>query len=178
MGLALDGATGYADVGLPLIATTTAFTVSCWISLGATNAWEAALAEDDVTGSLFGLKLRGDGSNQFDFDVETSDVMNPGFVVAQSTTKATASTWTYLAGVYDPTANAGAGTLVLYVNGAREAGTAVGQALAAATGHFVIGRGLYNGTAGSYVNGVVDEVEVRDVALSDAQVAAIYAATH
>ncbi len=44
----------------------------------------------------------------------------------------------------------------------------------ASTGHFVIGRGLYNDVAGSFVNGVIDDVEVHSVALTQAQVDAIY----
>jgi hypothetical protein len=92
-GLALDGASGYADIGLTLVDTTRSFTVLSWATFASVGSWEAAVSEDDVNGSLFGLKLRGDGTNQFDFDVETSDVMNPGFVVAQSTSTAQASTW-------------------------------------------------------------------------------------
>jgi hypothetical protein len=171
-GLALDGVTGYADIGSTLINTTASFSVLCWANLTVVNSWEIALSQDDVTGSLFGLKLRGDGTNTFDFDVETSDVMTPGFVVAQSTTTAVAATWVHLAGVYD----ASAGSLTLYVNGAAQADAAVGQSLLASSGHFVIGRGLYNGVTGSFLNGTLDEVEVHAAALTSAQVAAIYAA--
>jgi hypothetical protein len=172
-GLALNGTTGYADVGVTLVDTTKSFSVVSWASLTAINSWEIAVSEDDVTGSLFGLKLRGDGTNDFDFDVETSDVMNPGFVVAQSTSTAQATVWTHLAGVYDAS---GSGALKVYVNGALQANAAVGQSLLAATGHLVIGRGLYNGVTGSFLNGTLDEVAVYSGALSDAQVAAIYAA--
>jgi hypothetical protein len=171
-GLALDGATGYADVGLPLVDTAASFSVLAWANLSATGAWEVVLSEDDTTGSLFGLKLRGDGSNQFDFDAERTDVTSPAFVVAQSTTVAQTSTWVHLAGVYDATGN---GTLKLYVNGAVQANAAVGQPLLAATGHLLVGRGLYNGVQGSYVHGTLDEVAVYGTALTDAQVAAVYA---
>jgi hypothetical protein len=170
-GLALDGSTGYADVGLTLINTTQSFSVVSWANLIVVNNWEVAASEDDVNGSLFGLKLRGDGSNQFDFDAETSDALSPGFVVAQSTTTATANVWVHLAGVYDAS---GTGTMKLYVNGSLEASSAVGQSLIGATGHFVIGRGLYNDGKGSFVNGTLDEVAVYGGALTDAQVAAIY----
>ena len=171
-GLVLDGTSGYADVGLTLVDTTKSFSVVSWMNLVQVSAWEIAVSEDDVNGSLFGLKLRGDGSNQFDFDVETSDVMSPGFAVAQSTTTAVASAWVHLAGVYDAT---GAGSMKLYVNGAPEATTAVGQAVIAASGHLLIGRGRYNGVNGSYLHGTVDQVAVYASALSDAQVAALYA---
>ena len=53
--------------------------------------------------------------------------------------------------------------------------TPVGQALLAATGHFELGRGLYNDVAGAYLHGTIDEVEVFDGALTDAQVASVYA---
>jgi hypothetical protein len=172
-GLALDGATGYADVGATVIATTGSFSVLAWANLTTLGAWEVVLSEDDATGSLFGLKLRGDGSNQYDFDVERTDVTSPVFVVAQSTSVAPAATWVHLAGVYDTGGN---GALRLYVNCALQSNAAVGQPLLAATGHLLIGRGLYNGAAGSYLHGTIDEVAVYGVALSDAQVGAVYAA--
>ena len=170
-GLALDGVTGYADVGVTLVDTTSSFSVAVWADVAAVGAWNIALSEDDVNGSLFGLKLRGDGSNQFDFDVELSDGMSPGFVVAQSTSSAQAGTWVHLAGVRD---TGGGGAVKVYVNGALQANAALGQALLAASGHLVIGRGLYNGASGSYFHGTLDEIAVYDVALTDAQVATLY----
>ncbi len=174
-GLALDGTTGYADVGVALIDTTNSFSVAAWVEFERVDAWGAALGQDDALGSLFALKLRGDGTNTFDFDVETSDALNPGFLVAQSTTTAMAGAWVHLAGVYDAGWR-GRTRLVLtvYVNGSRAATKSVPQQLLRATGHFVLGRGLYNGAPGSYVDGVVDDVAVYDVALSDAQIGAIY----
>jgi hypothetical protein len=172
-GLALDGVTGYADVGIPLIDTAASFSVLSWVKLSVANSWEIAVSQDDVNGSLFGLKLRGDATNAFDFDVETSDSTNPGFIVAQSTTTAVAASWFHLGGVYDAT---GGGTLKIYVNGALQANAAIGQSVLAASGHLVIGRGLYNGAEGSFLNGVLDEVEVYGGALTSAEVAAVYTA--
>ena len=173
LGLALDGKTGYADVGVTLVDTTKSLSVVSWVEFTTVDAWATAVSEDDVTGSLFGLKLRGD-NNQFDFDVETSDVMNPGFQVAQSTGTAQLSAWVHLAGIYD--ASAKAPVLKIYVNGVLGATTAVNQPLVAASGHFVIGRGLYNGVSGSFLQGTLDDVAVYDCVLTDAQVAAVYAA--
>jgi hypothetical protein len=171
-GLALDGTSGYADIAIPLIDTSSSFSVLAWVNLTAISAWEVVVSEDDTTGSLFGLKLRGDGSNQFDFDAERTDVTSPAFVVAQSTAVAQAGTWVHLAGVYDATGN---GALRLYLNGAIQANAAVGQPLLSAKGHLLVGRGLYNGAQGSYVHGTIDEVAVYGTALTDAQVAAVYA---
>jgi hypothetical protein len=176
-GLVLDGTSGYADVGVTLIDTSKSYTVMSWVELNQVGNWEIALSEDDVNGSLFGLKLRGN-DNHFDFDMETSDQLNPGFVVAESDPDAgvglgVASAWTHLVGVYDAS---GTGNVTLYVNGALIANAAVGQAILAATGHFLIGRGLYNDAVGSYLNGTIDEVAVYDGALTGAQVATIYAA--
>lgn len=172
-GLALDGTTGYADLGAGLIDTTRSFSILCWARLGVLGAWEVVASQDDVTGSLFGLKLRGDATNEFDFDVETTDLTNPGFVVAQSKTIAQVQTWVHLAGVYDAS---GGGTLSLYVNGALETSAPVGQSVLPSSGHFVVGRGLYNGVSGSFLNGTLDELEVHSAALTGAQVAAVYAA--
>ncbi len=172
-GLALDGTTGFADVGVNLIDTTHSFSVMCWAKLAVVNSWEVVASQDDVTGSLFGLKLRGDGTNAFDFDVETTDATNPPFIVAQSTVTAQAQTLVHLAGVYD---TSGGGILTIYVNGVLQESAAIGSNVIASTGHFVIGRGLYNTVAGSFVSGVIDEVEVHSAALSSAQVGAVYAA--
>jgi hypothetical protein len=171
-GLLLDGTTGYADVGATLVDPAKSFTVACWVKLAVANTWAVAVSEDDVNGSAFGLKLRGDNSNTFDFDFQTSDAMSPGFVVAQSKSTAVASAWTHLAGVYD---KSGGGAIRVYVNGVMEAKSAFAQSLVAPKGHLLIGRGLYNGAAGSFVNGVIDDVEVHDAALTDADIAAIFA---
>jgi hypothetical protein len=171
-GLALDGVSGYADVGVTLVDTKQSFTVLSWSTFASVGPWEVAVSEDDVNGSLFGLKLRGDGTNQFDFDVETSDIMNPGFVVAQSTSTAQTGTWVHLAGVYDAS---GKGALKLYVDGVLQANANVGQPLPSASGHLLLGRGLYNGATGSFLHGTLDEVAVYDGALTDAQIGAIYA---
>ena len=171
-GLLLDGTTGYADVGATLVDPAKSFTVVCWVKLAVANTWAVAVSEDDVNGSAFGLKLRGDSSNTFDFDFQTSDTVSPGFVVAQSKSTAVASAWTHLAGVYD---KSGGGAIEVYVNGVMEAKSAFAESLVAPRGHLLIGRGLYNGAAGSFVNGVIDDVEVHDAALTDADVAAIFA---
>jgi hypothetical protein len=172
-GLALDGATGYADTGVTLIDTSQSFSVLAWIKLNQVNAWEIAASQDDVNGSLFGLKLRGDSTDAFDFDIETNDSTSPGFVVSQSVTTAASQTWYHLAGVYN---SASGGTLKIYVNGALQANAAVQQAVLASTGHFVMGRGLFSGAKGSWLNGTIDEVEVYGGPLSDAQVSAVYTA--
>jgi hypothetical protein len=171
-GLALNGTTAYADVGASLVDTTKSFSVLGWTKLTVVSSWEILASQDDVEGSLFGLKLRAD-TNDFDFDVETSDVLNPGFVVAQSTTAGVAATWVHLAGVYNAS---NGGTLKIYVNGTLQANAAVGQAILPSTGHFVIGRGLYNGVMGSFLNGTLDELEVFSGALTDTEVQTIYGA--
>ncbi len=170
--MALNGTTAYADVGVTLVDTSKSFSILCWSRLAVVNSWEILASQDDVEGSLFGLKLRAD-SNDYDFDIETSDVLNPGFVVAQSTTTGTALTWVHLAGVYNSSSG---GTLKIYVNGALQANAAIGQSVLPSTGHFVIGRGLYNGVAGSFLNGTVDELEVYAGALTDGEIAAIFGA--
>jgi hypothetical protein len=170
-GLVLDGKTGYADVGVTLVDSTNSFSVLSWVEFATVDTWAAAVSEDDVNGSLFALKLRGDGTDTFDFDVETSDVVSPGFLVAQSTSTAQASVWVHLAGVYDASLD----LLKVYVNGVLATASGVDQPLVAASGHFVIGRGLYNDTEGSFLEGTLDDVAAYDCALTDAQVAAVYA---
>ena len=171
-GLALDGMSGYADIGVAIVDRTKSFSILVWAQLSSIDSWETAVSEDGVTGSIFGLKLRGDGTHTFDFDLETSDVTNPGFIVAQSTSTARAQEWVHLASVYDA---AGKGAAKLYVNGILESLTSVVPPIAATATRFVMGRGLYDGVAGSYLCGAIDEVTVYDGALSETQIAALYA---
>jgi hypothetical protein len=175
-GLVLDGASGYADVGVTLIDTTKSYSVMAWVNLGAFNpsqSWEVFLSEDDKVGSLFTLKLRGDNSSQFDFDLETSDTVSPGFVVAQSKTLASKGVWVHLAGVYDAS---NSGAAAIYVNGVNEATAAVNQGVLGTVGDFLIGRGRYNNANTSYVLGTIDQVAVYGGPLTGDQVSAIYAA--
>ena len=94
----------------------------------------------------------------------------PGFLVAQSSVGGQSGVWYFLAGVYDASAQ----TMKIYVDGSLSATTPVTQAFLPATGHFVMGRGLYNAAATGFLDGTIDEVAVYDGALTDAQVAGIY----
>ena len=60
-------------------------------------------------------------------------------------------------------------------DGALQAGAALGMPVLGASGHLVIGRGLYNSVNGSFFKGTLDGIVVYEGAMSDAQVAALYA---
>ncbi len=66
------------------------------------------------------------------------------------------------------------GQISLYVNGALQATTNCPSAWKA-TGHTVIGRGLFGGKPTDFVHGLLGDVRVYDRALTAAQIKALYA---
>jgi len=77
--------------------------------------------------------------------------------------------WYHLVGVRD------AGQVRLYVDG-EPAGTAAAGTAVASTGPLAVGRAKYAGNRTDYWSGAVDQVHAYGSALSDEQVAALYAA--
>ncbi|MFD7999555.1 LamG-like jellyroll fold domain-containing protein [Streptomyces mirabilis] len=170
--LSLDGSTGYAVSPNPQVVNSTgSFTLSAWVKLnavGTTN--QTVLAEEGTQNSPFYLQYNHShtGSPGWALSFTSADTPTPTFAYAY-TAGASANTWTHLVGVY----NAATKTAQLYVNGTL-AGTATGVTPWAATGNLVLGRGLYNGSQGDWMNGSVNGVQAYDYALTANQVTALY----
>ncbi|TVT45086.1 LamG domain-containing protein [Amycolatopsis rhizosphaerae] len=158
--LTLDGSTGFADAGAPVVNTTGSFTVAAWVKLGNTNKFQTVLSQDGNQASGFYLQY-SQVDNAWAFSMVTADQASPsGVVRAKSMSPPTVGVWTHLAGTYD----ASTGTMTLYVNGFKQA---VGVLTSwAAGGDLVIGAGKYNGARSDYLTGQVDDVQVWQRVLS------------
>ncbi|MFF4238976.1 LamG domain-containing protein [Actinomadura geliboluensis] len=159
--LQLDGVTGHASTGGPLIDTSKSFTVSAWVRLGdPAGRTRTVLSQDGTTASGFFLKFEP-ATHRWVLSKVTSDVTES--YQAYSPRQAELNTWTHLVGVYDDTSK----RLQIYVNG--EPGTPSAQLPAGwnATGGFQIGRSQWAGQQADHWPGQVDEVRVYDRIVGD-----------
>ncbi|MEV6599272.1 LamG-like jellyroll fold domain-containing protein [Actinoplanes sp. NPDC051346] len=163
-----DGVNSYASTAGPAVRTDQSFTVSAWVRLPKGNGFHTAVAQDGQQASGFYLQHAPGGLCTF--AVPKADTADPEFSVAVGK-PANLEKWTLLVGVYD----AAAGEITLYVNGV--AGTSVPASPFNATGPLTIGRSMFNGYAGNYWPGDIDDVRVVAGALTPAQIVALTANT-
>ncbi len=160
----LDGTNqSFATEG-PVVDTTGSYTVSAWVQLDKTpgGAWSTIVGQDSVTGSsAFYLQYGGGGRWAFSYDGEPR---------AEYVVQPVLGDWYHVVGVRD----AADQKLKLYVNG-----ELVGQSDVCGgttpSGPLTIGRGQWSGNPVDYWPGTIDDVRVFDRALSDAEVAQVYA---
>ncbi|WP_167450043.1 LamG domain-containing protein [Streptomyces hyaluromycini] len=100
-------------------------------------------------------------SPQWAFTFANTDTANPDLTAGDSTTAATANTWTHLVGTYDATTK----TAQLYLNGSLAA-TATGVTSWNAANAFTIGRSLHNGTNNDFFPGLISTVQAWNYALT------------
>jgi endo-1,4-beta-xylanase len=163
--LSLDG-TGSVDRAQPLVFTNASYSVTAWVKLGDKNGYRVVAAQDGSTRDGFYLEYHKD-SDRWAFITSSTDSDSGTWQTALSKTVPSVGNWTHLAGVYDSAAQ----QLRLYVNGAREA-TAGAPSSWHAGGPFHVGRSI----SGSQFVGALDDVRLYAVALSDADVTAVYRA--
>jgi hypothetical protein len=162
-----DGVDDYVDAGnsASINLTGSQVTIDAWINPSAdlsTESW------------FFGKS--GDGTVRYAIEWEPGD---PGTLIGRANTGAVqanftppTNTWTHVAVVYDGNAEI---TTKLYVNGMVIAsGSPSSGNLTPSAAPFVIGA--FDSTHTRNFNGLVDEVELFDRALSDSEVASIYIA--
>ncbi len=128
----------------------------------ARGAWSTIVGQDSVTGSsAFYLQYGGGGRWAFSYDGEPR---------AEYVVQPVLGDWYHVVGVRD----AADQKLRLYVNG-----DLVGQSDVCGgttpSGPLTIGRGQWSGNPVDYWAGTIDDVRVFDRALSDAEVAQVYA---
>ncbi|MEU4155413.1 LamG-like jellyroll fold domain-containing protein [Actinoplanes sp. NPDC026670] len=149
-----DGMSGQASTGGPVVDTGQSFTVTAWVRLTSAGGYHTAVGQDGAQASAFYLQRAGSG--RWTFAVPATDTVDPAFATAVGG-PAVVNRWTHLAGVYD----AAAATVTLYVDGIRDAtaGTVAGRAFTS-SGPLTIGRSKYNGWAGNFWPGDIDDVRV------------------
>ncbi|GAA4023933.1 glycoside hydrolase family 2 [Allokutzneria multivorans] len=151
---------GHADTGTTQVDTSSSYSVSAWVKLDeAGGAFQTVVSQDTGRDSAFFLQYSGQ---------EQRWAMSFVGLRALSPTKPEVGKWYHLTGVRD----AKAGTLSLYVDGAKAAEQNACM-VAKSTGNTVIGRGQYGGNQVDHLKGAVDDVRVFDRALSPAEIATL-----
>ncbi len=161
-GLRFDGQNDFVTAGDPVIETSENYTVSAWIRLDNLNSFYTAVSQD-TTGpqSAFFLQYHR-ANNRLQFSFPQGSVRSDAPPVAGQ--------WYHMVGVR----SAEEGTYKLYVDGALQ--DTAGQCLAdPSTGDLVVGRARFNGGPVDYFPGNIDQVHAYDRALSDAEVAELFA---
>ncbi len=141
------------------------FTIEAWVNFTNVAGWQTIVGRDDRDNQ------NNDPHAMFYFQKADANFLRfTGFnasgnlLTIDSGFSFTANTWTHVAVVGDTAA----GTVTLYANGAPvgSTGNFDGLMRPAAPTHWNIGRGQWDGNAGDWVNGMIDEVRFSSVALS------------
>jgi hypothetical protein len=162
-GLHFDGTGNYAETAKPILDTTKSYTVSAWVTLDRLPGNYATVVSQDGQQRENPFYLQY-GQGGFTMSM-------PGGQRARVQMTPELGRWYHLTGVRD----AAASTLSLYLDGEPVATITTGSGLASG-GPLTVGRALYAGDRTDYWNGSIDEVHAVNVALSAAQVKALYTA--
>jgi concanavalin A-like lectin/glucanase superfamily protein len=170
--LLVDGA-GSAMTAPNIVRTDTSFSVAAWVRADQTpgNRVMGAVSQDGNQASGWYLDYRDDnGVKRWSFRLASGDTANPGGFMANSAAVPQQGIWTHLTGVYDRIGK----EIRLYVDGVLAARTAAPANFVPwnATGGLAVGREKSAGSPANSWLGAIDEVQVYDRALTDADVKA------
>jgi len=158
----LNGLNQSVETSSPAVDTTGSYSVSAWAKLDSVpGGWTTVVSQDGKTGASPFFLQYGQGQFAFSFPdgPRASLAMTPEV-----------GRWYHLAGVRD----AAGQTLKLYLDGRQVASVGVCGGNES-TGSLAIGRGQWDGRAVDFWPGAVDQVQVFDRALTDAEVATLAA---
>jgi hypothetical protein len=161
---------GYVDVPESVtLQLASAITIDAWVYRNALdNTFQTIVKKADISHG-YSLELE-DGTGRVIFFIFSHNSGAYGWVRATSTTVLQANTWYHIAGTFD-------GSLLrIYVNATLEnTGTPFSNTIDWAYGDLNIGTDPSNlGDPRRYWNGLIDEVEIFNRALSDAEIASLY----
>jgi hypothetical protein len=161
--LAFDGAGDSAETAAPVLDTTRDYSVAAWVTLDRLPGnYATAVSQDGrLTENPFYLQY---GQGAFAFST-------PGGNRARLVVTPELNRWYHLVGVRDHTT----GEVRLFVDGQRVAASPAGPDVVS-TGPLSVGRAKYAGAKGDYWSGSIDAVHAFDRALTDREVADLYAA--
>ncbi|SMD20151.1 LamG domain-containing protein, partial [Kibdelosporangium aridum] len=150
-----------------------AFTVSAWVNIKVNHGARAAVSQDGALFPGFALWFRAepDGTRPtWAFGMPNSTTSSKGVQIVHSPVgMPQLNTWTHLTGVYDPKNK----QLRLYVNGVLAGTVAMDAVPEFAPGKVRIGRTIWDGKPGvDHWKGAIDEVQLHDRALTEAEIAA------
>lgn len=178
--MSLDlAANGFVNFGNNLMMGASDFTVSAWIKTppGDTTGFANFLSKH-VSGTGNGYILSYNhtailsGANHAFFFAGTRTIFAGGFTIVDvpvSTSSVNDGTWHQIVGVYQASGN----TLV-YVDGAPLEGSILSSPIAANTASFLIGGVTVGTTPTGNYSGLVDDVQIYNRALADAEIDFLY----
>ncbi|GAA2357685.1 hypothetical protein GCM10010432_10590 [Catellatospora methionotrophica] len=168
--LTLNGTTGHATTGGPVLDTSKSFTVAGWMKPTALNSWyQTLVAQEGSQYSAFYLQMMPSGSWHFSI-INNANSTSWQFAEVIAPTPAQMGVWTHLTGVY----NAANATITLYINGAA-VGTAAAPTGVSVSGTMILGAATSLGRV-DFVNGAIDDIRAYDRPLTATQVGALYTA--
>ncbi|WP_307787392.1 LamG-like jellyroll fold domain-containing protein [Streptomyces musisoli] len=169
--VSFDGVDDYAVSDIPVIDTSTSFSVSTWVKLD-TVPDHAAVAITQPGNNSPGFELYySAGLDRWVFSQHTSDTLNSGSVTVKAPTAGgvKAGDWTHLVGTY----SAGSDELKLYINNQLVGTTSYSTPWDARRG-LQFGAASLNGKRTNHFPGVIDEVQIFDKPLTAAEVTQLY----
>ncbi|HCT76362.1 MAG TPA: hypothetical protein DGG94_01645 [Micromonosporaceae bacterium] len=156
---------GWVATSGPVLDTNQSFTISAWAKVADTGVGGTIVGQDANWRSGFELYYAGGDNWGF---VKPYGDGNWGGAWVGGATPTNIDSWMHLVAVYDRAA----GVAKLYVNGTLlDTQTAYDQF--AATGALTIGRGKYGGAASAGYDGLIDNVQVYQHAVSTAEISAL-----
>ncbi|MDX3457244.1 LamG domain-containing protein [Streptomyces sp. ME02-8801-2C] len=179
-GLHLDGASGEASTTSPVVNTAKSFSVSLWAKLPGANPGGAPVAIAQAGHQTSGFEIYYSSTLGGWVFLRHSADASSGVTAVRATqpacgtgdsacTAARLGQWTHLVGVFDNTA----GQLRLYVNGKLVATTAFTGAWDSRAG-LHLGANAISGVSGNFFAGDLDEAQLFDYQLTDAQVTTLH----
>ncbi|MFG2297778.1 LamG domain-containing protein [Streptomyces sp. NPDC048603] len=161
--LQLDGATGFADTGAPILDTVNKdYSVAAWVRLDG-KGFRTAVSLDGAQGSVFYLQY-SDAQKRFMFSFTNARA------VARKVGDPEIGRWYHLVGTYSHMS----GTLKIHVDG-KLAGKAQAQNPERPVGNLVIGRAKFQNKEVDFWSGGIADVRAFDRALNPQEVAQLAA---
>ncbi|MFJ8580372.1 LamG-like jellyroll fold domain-containing protein [Micromonospora sp. NPDC093277] len=164
----LGGAATLAGTS-PVVDPSRSFTVAAWVRASDTVGTKTAVSGPGLARSAFELGLDG---GRWKFSLRSADAADGNVVAATSTSTPRAETWTHLVGTYDATSR----SIRLYVDGVLE-GAGAGATSFPTRRALQLGAGAASSTPTSFWSGQLDDVQMYQRALPDAEVAQVAAGT-
>ncbi|AZQ32160.1 LamG domain-containing protein [Streptomyces cyaneochromogenes] len=162
-----DGVDDYAATDIPTVSTDGGFAVSAWAKLSKAPGTAAVIAAQPGNHAPGFELYYSSAYDRWAFNQYTADTASatPVRAMAPAAGGVTVGKWTHLVGTY----SSGADEMKLYVDGVLVGTTAYSTPWDARRG-LQFGAGSYSGQPGSFFPGDIDEVQIFDKPLSQAEV--------
>ncbi|MFE0726220.1 LamG-like jellyroll fold domain-containing protein [Streptomyces mutabilis] len=164
-GLSLNGSTGYAATGGPVLETRSAYTLSAWVRPDKLDSKAAVLSTRDGVSSPF-IFYYDPGYKTWYFGIRKAGEKD-WYLGRAAVYPAQAGVWTHLAGTYDPAKK----ELNFYVDGRKQGGTYTVDGSWSATAPLDFGRHQLSSGPAFNFPGSIDEVAVWQRVLTHKEIA-------